>query len=563
MEVSENGQDNVVVPQGTAAQNPDAAANQSIPDTTATPNIPSDTAAAQPRAKKVRGNKSRGNKAQGKTAGGRITGEAKKEFHEYFDKVNWTRNRKLPGNGRLPELDQIITKYGLKREQASRQLLNWKKKRYEFAGRVFSLDTDIIREIVDDHMTMEPFDFVMSAIEDMMPPNEKKSTRKKDEFSQLFCETFGDQEQGEAPSLGPEVLTLFINPELDFVDYFTTIPKGYSDLAVKCFPKTATMVDDAEFDFTLERRRNTYGGWWEDFYEIVEESRRTGYMPVACESLSKIDWRTPFLRVEEQLYFQWSTQNYEANMPPIKIALEAEVHEYSKGVLYYTAGWIVSGLHEAAGIAAKKKRYFRKLAVLHSLTKSDAETQELPTSVIDRKEIKHLYRPSKSFYEFIAHIETIFVQNLTVEMMMAYSAGNLLESIREAIVGNELMRTKFFELSGGDDDFGESISSELMDYVLIKFKHMRGRWFVKLMNGQVGGTYDAVDKASTRSGVAAKGRASKVAAAKTDNEEIENMYARVEEGVLSGEITLGDEDESAEIPDAAIIDSDSDGSIDE
>jgi hypothetical protein len=86
------------------------------------------------------------------------------------------------------------------------------------------------------------------------------------------------------------------------------------------------------------------------------------------------------------------------------------------------------------------------------------------------------------------------------------------------------MRTKFFELLGGDEDFGENISTELLDYALTKFKHMRERWFVKSMNGQVGGTYDAVDKASTRSGVAAKGRASKVAADKTEIEEIETMY---------------------------------------
>jgi hypothetical protein len=86
---------------------------------------------------------------------------------------------------------------------------------------------------------------------------------------------------------------------------------------------------------------------------------------------------------------------------------------------------------------------------------------------------------------------------------------------------------------------------------------MRGRWFVKPMNGQVGGTFDAVDKASTRSGVAAKGRASNGAAATTEKEEIETMYQRAEAVVLSRQ----GEDESAEIPDAGINDSDSDSSI--
>jgi hypothetical protein len=202
-----------------------------------------------------------------------------------------------------------------------------------------------------------------------------------------------------------------------------------------------------------------------------------------------------------------------------------------------------------------------KLAALHSLSKTGAEAQDLPTSVIDRKEIKHLNRPSKSFYEFTAHIETIFVENPTIDMMMACSAGNLLESIQENVVGNELMRTKFFELSGGDDDFGENILIELMERVSTKFKHVRGRWFAKLMNGQVGGTCAAVDEASTRGGAAAKGHASKVAAAKIKKEEVASLHQTVLVGTLAGQITLGDEDESAKMPDAGFSDSDLNGSV--
>ena len=58
----------------------------------------------------------------------RITKQAKQALHDHFEASKWTRNQTLPRINTDVALGAILTRYGLKRDQASRQLRVWKGK---------------------------------------------------------------------------------------------------------------------------------------------------------------------------------------------------------------------------------------------------------------------------------------------------------------------------------------------------------------------------------------------------------------------------------------------------
>jgi predicted sugar kinase len=55
-------------------------------------------------------------------------------------------------------------------------------------------------------------------------------------------------------------------------------------------------------------------------------------------------------------------------------------------------------------------------------------------------------------------------------------------------------------------------ASKVLSYMLDKYAHMQGRWFVKSINAQEGNTLEVVDKLPTWAGVGAAVKASKAAA---------------------------------------------------
>lgn len=55
-------------------------------------------------------------------------------------------------------------------------------------------------------------------------------------------------------------------------------------------------------------------------------------------------------------------------------------------------------------------------------------------------------KANTSFYEYICHVEAIFVVNFTADQMIAFTAGNLMRTISTAILNHPEMRLKFENL---------------------------------------------------------------------------------------------------------------------
>ena len=130
------------------------------------------------------------------------------------------------------------------------------------------------------------------------------------------------------------------------------------------------------------------------------------------------------------------------------------------------------------------------------------ETPEL-VDLRDGSRRSALVRPDKEFFSFVQLIESIYLENLSVKMMLSYYEGDLLPSIAAAIKSEKQVIRRFESLLD-DDERLQARSALLLDYVVVKFGRMRGNWFVKAMAGQAVMSFREVQEMSTRKNVAAK-----------------------------------------------------------
>ena len=110
---------------------------------------------------------------------------------------------------------------------------------------------------------------------------------------------------------------------------------------------------------------------------------------------------------------------------------------------------------------------------------------------------------TQQFYDFVSFIESIYLKNLNLEMMMAHASGDLIHEIKEKILVSDAVTSKFYLFC----DLGEvavdgKTAKRLIEYIAIKYANMRGTFFVKHMNAT--GNRDVsnlVDSQATRTRV--------------------------------------------------------------
>ena len=83
----------------------------------------------------------------------------------------------------------------------------------------------------------------------------------------------------------------------------------------------------------------------------------------------------------------------------------------------------------------------------------DAEISGLPTSTGEHRQLVKSFCPSESFFNFIQVIEANFVENLTVEMMIAYDDGSLIEVICSSLKENNDIYNQFTCLFDDINDY--------------------------------------------------------------------------------------------------------------
>ena len=144
------------------------------------------------------------------------------------------------------------------------------------------------------------------------------------------------------------------------------------------------------------------------------------------------------------LFYEWTYLQYSRTRPPITIKEVStySVDPYSLGVLYYTSGWILQRLSFAKTEKSSIRSAFSDFADCHSLSCDEAKEENLPVELVENRKVSKLVYSDKSFFHFIQLVESIYIDNLTMDKMIAYDDGSLIHHIDHHISNNQYMKDK-------------------------------------------------------------------------------------------------------------------------
>ena len=150
------------------------------------------------------------------------------------------------------------------------------------------------------------------------------------------------------------------------------------------------------------------------------------------------------------------------------------VAKYSWSVIYYVAGWVLQRTSLALLVSEMERAKYLVFANGCKITKLQAKATKLPYELVEIREKKNLFYPNELFFRFICFIESIYIKNLTIGMMMAYLDGDLLQAIDEKIKASEVVKANFAGLFASGNAVKDSDRDLILCYVLGRYVKMRG-----------------------------------------------------------------------------------------
>ena len=120
---------------------------------------------------------------------------------------------------------------------------------------------------------------------------------------------------------------------------------------------------------------------------------------------------------------------------------------------------------------------------------------------------------TSDFFEFIVKVESTFIINATLEMMMAYCDGSLFDKIKDALTQNKSIFEEF-KCKLRLIDYEDEVIRKLLVEILTTYRNIRSGWFINSVKGQEprGGKKDQSTRERVReSAYVAKAKAEAVA----------------------------------------------------
>lgn len=114
----------------------------------------------------------------------------------------------------------------------------------------------------------------------------------------------------------------------------------------------------------------------------------------------------------------------------------------------------------------------------NNTTKEDAGKEKLPINLAEKRTRRaaKMYA-SKSYYNFICSVESIYLTNLNIQMIRAYADSEIMDVILVGIMKNKHLESKFRSLCV--DDVGTKEQQQIMKYLMERYANVRGTFFIK------------------------------------------------------------------------------------
>jgi hypothetical protein len=131
----------------------------------------------------------------------------------------------------------------------------------------------------------------------------------------------------------------------------------------------------------------------------------------------------------------------------------------------------------------RRRRRHRHRRHYDTIDECVAKGMNLPTSLVERRKRRASVYCTREYFYFICVIESIYLANLTLKMMMAYNDGDIVAKIKLGILSHIDTRNRFSCLSGSDN---EDDNRQLLVYIMERYANMRGTYFAKHLKGNSG-----------------------------------------------------------------------------
>ena len=294
------------------------------------------------------------------------------------------------------------------------------------------------------------------------------------------------------PSAGIFIRQLANGPVNDVFNLFVGVVDDWIRAIAQTFPSSAAGMSSCERNFIVHKE-STQVTFIHSFMEKFNESGMD---------------RKTFGRLGQFLYYvlfmTWSNLVCGNEKPPVEFPIDCLVGKYALPVIYYVAGWTLYKASKAATICEVKRPLFYRFASAHTINEIAAQHLQLPISLVEKRKTKRGASVccTLEYFEYICFVETVYLANLSLKMMLAYNNGDIVVEIKNSILSNSYAREKFTALVDCDVDRSDCL--ELMTYILDRYANMRGTFFVRYIKGNVGGNHAIqwAEKQATRSKVA-------------------------------------------------------------
>jgi hypothetical protein len=185
------------------------------------------------------------------------------------------------------------------------------------------------------------------------------------------------------------------------------------------------------------------------------------------------------------LFDCWAFSSMEGERPPVTLPEGCLVGKYARPVVYYVAGWTVHSLSRALTIAKDKRAIYHKCSEQHNIGEKEAKVQDLPVSLVLKRTNRSLLFCSPEYFKFICFVESVYLDNLTLEMLVGHPEGNIIQVIKSFILGSDIALKKINDLCSSDDENVYSTEEKMLilKYIMDRYANMRGTYFVKFLSG--------------------------------------------------------------------------------
>ena len=160
-------------------------------------------------------------------------------------------------------------------------------------------------------------------------------------------------------------------------------------------------------------------------------------------------------------------------------------------------------MSKALTIGKIQREHYLNFLMEQYLDAKSAKDAGLTTLIAERRKrfAKTFY--TQQYFEFICFVESTFLSNLNLKMMMAYADGNLVHETKAQLLTNNITITKFNDLCNRDEALRGEEAEQIMKYIVDRYTNMRGTYIVKFLKVTGNRSDDRlVDAQATRTKVA-------------------------------------------------------------